>query len=83
MAAKRGFVSSFPLVAMHAELAIGCKRNPRLAVDMYTKAGTAGCIASMHRMGVVEMNGELGVRRDLEKATKWFKRAVAGTWRLI
>jgi hypothetical protein len=78
MAAKRGFAPACHAIATCAEKGKGCKRNIRLSLEMYTKAATAGNLNSMHRLGLAELNGELGLRPDVQKAVKWFKRASAG-----
>ncbi|KAJ3352389.1 hypothetical protein HDU91_006011 [Kappamyces sp. JEL0680] len=77
MAAKRGYPPALHAVAIFAEAGRGCKKNVRLALDMYTKAATSGELGAMYRLGRAEMDGELGLRKDPVKATKWFRRAAA------
>ena len=78
MAAKRGYAPGCHAIGRCAELGKGCKRSNRLSMEMYTKAATLGHIESMYRMGLAELRGELGLRSDVFKAAKWFKRAAAG-----
>lgn len=77
MAAKRGFAPACHAIGTCAEDGKGCKRNSRLALEMYAKSATAGNLESMYRLGRAEMDGDLGLRKDAVKATKWFKRAAA------
>lgn len=77
-AAKRGYAPACHALGKCAEEGKGCKKNLRLALEMYTKAATAGSLESMYRLGKAEMAGELRLKRDPVKATKWFKRAAAG-----
>jgi TPR repeat protein len=77
-AAKRGFAPACHAIGKCAESGKGCKKNMRLALEMYTKAATAGSLESMYRLGCAEMKGELRLKKDPVKATKWFKRAAAG-----
>jgi hypothetical protein len=79
MAAKRGYAPACHAIATCAEAGKGCKKSTRLALEMYTKAATAGNLDSMYRLGMAELNGDLGLRPDVNKAVKWFKRAAAGT----
>jgi hypothetical protein len=78
MAAKRGYAPACHAIACCAEAGQGCKKSTRLALEMYTKAATAGNLDSMYRLGLADLNGELGLRPDIQKAVKWFKRAAAG-----
>ena len=78
MAAKRGYAPACHAIGKCAEVGRGCKKSNRLSLEMYTKAATLGNIESMHRMGLAELNGDLGLRPDVFKAAKWFKRAAAG-----
>lgn len=76
-AAKRGYAPACFAIGQHAELGKGCKKNIRLALEMYSKAATAGNLQAMYRLGQAEMKGELGMKKDPVKASKWFKRAAA------
>lgn len=77
LAAKKSYAPSCHAVAECAEKGQGCRKNARLALDMYTKAATAGYKPSMLRLGLAEMNGELHLKPDILKAVKWFKRGAA------
>ena len=76
--AKRGYAPACHAIGKCAEIGNGCKKNLRLALEMYTKAATAGSLESMYRLGIAEMKGELKLKKDPFKAAKWFKRAAAG-----
>ena len=78
MAAKRGYAPGCFAIGKCAELGRGCKKSNRLSLEMYTKAATLGSLDAMYRMGLAELHGELGLRPDVFKAAKWFKRAAAG-----
>jgi TPR repeat protein len=82
MAAKRGYAPACHAIGVCAENGRGCKKNYRLALEMYTKAASAGNLDSMYRLGLAELEGSLGLRPDIEKAVKWFKRAIAGIRRI-
>ena len=77
-AAKRGYAPACHAIGIYAEIGKGCKKNLRLALEMYTKAATAGSLESMYRLGCAEMKGELKLKKDPVKATRWLKRAAAG-----
>ncbi|KAI8900445.1 hypothetical protein BC833DRAFT_581703 [Globomyces pollinis-pini] len=77
IAAKKGFAPACFAIGSCSEVGRGCKKNIRLATDMYLKAATAGNLDAMYRLGQAEMRGELGLHPDIVKATKWFKRAAA------
>jgi uncharacterized protein len=77
-AAKRGFAPACFAIGQCAEEGKGCKQNNRLALEMYSKAATAGNLQAMYRLGKAELEGSLGMKKDPVKATKWFKRAAAG-----
>ncbi|KAJ3320614.1 hypothetical protein HDV06_005132 [Boothiomyces sp. JEL0866] len=76
-AAKRSYAPACFKVADCAEYGKGCKKSQRLAMEMYTKAATAGNLDAMYRLGKAELNGSLGLHPDIHKAIKWFKRACA------
>jgi TPR repeat protein len=78
MAAKRGYAPACHAIGICAENGRGCKKNTRLALEMYNKAATSGDLHSMYRLGLAELHGSMGLKHDVQKAAKWFKRACAG-----
>lgn len=78
MAAKKFHHPSMHAVGKCAEFGIGCKKSKKLAIGMYSKAATAGNQDSMLRLGLANLNGELGLSKNINLALKWFKRGVAG-----
>jgi TPR repeat protein len=79
-AAKKNYPPALYAVGDCSEHGKGCTKSNKLAVSMYTKAATAGNKASMLRLGLAELNGELGLRKNINNAVKWFKRGAAGNF---
>ncbi|ORX61186.1 hypothetical protein BCR36DRAFT_408157 [Piromyces finnis] len=52
------------------------KRDNVKANQYYKKATSNNSTAGMYRLGKASLNGELGHRKDLKTAVKWFKRAL-------
>jgi TPR repeat protein len=52
------------------------KRDNVKANQYYKKAASNNNTAGMHRLGVACLKGELGHRKDVKSAVKWFKRAL-------
>ncbi|KAH6600728.1 hypothetical protein BASA50_002111 [Batrachochytrium salamandrivorans] len=77
-AAKRTYPPACYQVARCSEIGKGTKKSMRFSLQMYTKAATMGHRPSMHRLGVAEMKGELGLKADIRNAVRWFKRGAAG-----
>ncbi|KAJ3277724.1 hypothetical protein HK104_003033 [Borealophlyctis nickersoniae] len=77
LAAKRSHPPACHMVAKCAEHGQGTKKNNRIAVEFYTKAATAGHSPAMYRLGMAELTGELGLKRDPKKAVMWLKRGAA------
>ncbi|KAK6099541.1 Chitin synthase 4 [Batrachochytrium dendrobatidis] len=77
-AAKKMYPPACYQVARCSEQGRGTKKNYRFSLQMYTKAATIGHRPSMHRLGVAEMRGELGLKPDIRNAVRWFKRGAAG-----
>jgi TPR repeat protein len=76
-ASKKGHPAACYQVALASECGAGCSVNLKLAFQMFTKAATAGHKRSLFRLGMAELKGELGARKDPIKAIKWFKRGAA------
>ncbi|RKO90507.1 hypothetical protein BDK51DRAFT_15503 [Blyttiomyces helicus] len=77
LAAKRSHAGACHMVATCAELGRGTKKNHRLSVEFFTKAAKAGHKPAIYRMAIVELRGELGVKRDLKSAVNWLRRGAA------
>ena len=77
-AAKKGYPPAMHSVGECAEKGKGCKKNMKLALQMYTKSATTGNRDSMYRMAMAELNGELGLVKDIGRAVKWLKRGATG-----
>lgn len=77
-AAKKSHPPSCHSLGELTEEGKGCRKNKRLALEMYMKAATAGHVPSMVRLGRAERDGDLGLKPDINKAVRWFKRGAAG-----
>ncbi|KAI9007375.1 hypothetical protein BC832DRAFT_530668 [Gaertneriomyces semiglobifer] len=76
-AAKRSHPGACYMMGRCAERGRGTKKSSRLALEFYTKAATAGYKPALYRMGLAELKGELGLRKDPKKAVTWLRRAAA------
>ncbi|KAI9089449.1 hypothetical protein DFS34DRAFT_585595 [Phlyctochytrium arcticum] len=76
-AAKRSHAGACYLVAKCAERGLGTKKSNRVALEFYNKAAQAGFKPGLYRLGMIELRGEIGVRRDVRKAVVWLKRGAA------
>ncbi|CAO3590816.1 unnamed protein product [Absidia cylindrospora] len=54
---------------------LGTRKDSSKAVQFYRKAATLNHPGSMYRMGVAEVNGELGISKNARDGVKWLKRA--------
>ncbi|ORY98736.1 hypothetical protein BCR43DRAFT_436820 [Syncephalastrum racemosum] len=87
---KNEFEKAFPLFVQatkhhHADAAyraakcyedaLGCRRDKVKSVQFYRKAATLTHPAAMFRLGVAEVNGELGISKNPRDGVKWLKRA--------
>ncbi|KAI9323586.1 hypothetical protein BX666DRAFT_1888308 [Dichotomocladium elegans] len=54
---------------------LGTRREGSKAVQFYRKAATLSHPGAMYRLGVAEMNGELGISKNARDGVKWLKRA--------
>ncbi|KAI8149035.1 hypothetical protein BJV82DRAFT_505436 [Fennellomyces sp. T-0311] len=90
---KNEFDKAFPLFVQatkhhHADAAyraakcyedgLGCRKDSSKAVQFYRKAATQSHPAAMYRLGVAELNGELGISKNPRDGVKWLKRASEG-----
>ncbi|KAI9362666.1 hypothetical protein BD770DRAFT_381523 [Pilaira anomala] len=87
---KNEFDKAFPLFVQatkhhHADAAyraakcyedgLGCRRDYSKAVQFYKKAATLNHPGSMYRLGVADVNGELGLSKNPRDGVKWLKRS--------
>ncbi|KAI9275513.1 hypothetical protein BDA99DRAFT_495660 [Phascolomyces articulosus] len=90
---KNEFNQAFPLFVQatkkhHADAAyraakcyedgLGCSKDKSKAVQFYRKAATQSHPAAMYRLGIAELNGELGISKNARDGVKWLKRASEG-----
>ncbi|KAJ2959066.1 hypothetical protein NQZ79_g5457 [Umbelopsis isabellina] len=54
---------------------LGCRKDSAKAVQFYRKASTLNHPGAMYRLGVAELNGELGISKNPRDGVKWLKRA--------
>ncbi|KAF7721016.1 hypothetical protein EC973_005555 [Apophysomyces ossiformis] len=87
---KNEFDKAFPLFVQaskhhHADAAyraakcyedgLGSRKDSAKAVQFYRKAATLNHPGSMYRLGIAEVNGELGISKNARDGVKWLKRA--------
>ncbi|KAI8066626.1 hypothetical protein BC940DRAFT_239973 [Gongronella butleri] len=87
---KNEFDKAFPLFVQaakhhHADAAyrsakcyedgLGTRKDSSKAVNLYRKAATLNHPGAMYRLGVAEVNGELGISKNARDGVKWLKRA--------
>ncbi|KAJ3268006.1 hypothetical protein HDV01_003604 [Terramyces sp. JEL0728] len=77
IAAKKNYSPVFFKLGKCYEEGKGCKKSKRVAIEMYNKAAASGDLDAMYRLGLAELEGTLGLKPDIHKAIKWFKRASA------
>ncbi|KAI8637165.1 hypothetical protein BD408DRAFT_354256 [Parasitella parasitica] len=87
---KPDFGNAFPLFVQaakhqHADAAyraakcyedgLGCLKNRAKAVQYYKLAATLSHPGAMYRLGLADINGALGLQRDVKDGNKWLKRS--------
>ncbi|KAG1143351.1 hypothetical protein G6F37_007222 [Rhizopus arrhizus] len=87
---KNEFDKAFPLFVQatkhhHADAAyraakcyedgLGCRKDSAKAVQFYKKAATLNHPGAMYRLGVADVNGELGLSKNPRDGVKWLKRS--------
>jgi TPR repeat protein len=53
----------------------GCRRESGKSLQFYRKAGAAQHPGAMYRLGIAELNGELGLSKRPKEGVKWLKRS--------
>ncbi|GAN02322.1 HCP-like protein [Mucor ambiguus] len=87
---KPDFGNAFPLFVQaakhqHADAAyraakcyedgLGCLKNKSKAVQYYKIAATLSHPGAMYRLGLADINGALGLQRNVKDGNKWLKRS--------
>ncbi|KAI0077433.1 HCP-like protein [Panus rudis PR-1116 ss-1] len=75
LAAKHGHPDAAYRAGTCCENGWGCRRESAKAVQFYRKAAAALHPGAMYRLGIAELNGELGLSRNAKEGVKWLKRS--------
>ncbi|KAF8314047.1 HCP-like protein [Clavulina sp. PMI_390] len=75
LAAKHGHTDAAYRSGTCCENGWGCRRESSKAVQFYRKAGAASHPGAMYRLGLAELNGELGLAKSPREGVKWLKRS--------
>ncbi|ORE08593.1 HCP-like protein [Rhizopus microsporus var. microsporus] len=54
---------------------LGCLKNKSKAYQYYRLAATLNHPGAMYRLGLAELNGDLGLKRNVRDGNKWLKRS--------
>lgn len=75
LAAKHGHPDASYRAGTCCENGWGCRRESAKAVQFYRKAAAALHPGAMYRLGIAELNGELGLSKSPKEGVKWLKRS--------
>ncbi|KZO91273.1 HCP-like protein [Calocera viscosa TUFC12733] len=75
LAAKHGHPDASYRAGTCCENGWGCRRESAKAVQFYRKAAAALHPGAMYRLGLAELNGELGLSKRPKEGVKWLKRS--------
>ena len=75
IAAKHGHVDACYRAGTCCENGWGCRRDSAKAVQFFRKAGAAQHPGAMYRLGLADLNGELGLSKNAKEGVKWLKRS--------
>lgn len=75
LAAKHGHPDASYRAGTCCENGWGCRRESAKAVQFFKKAAAALHPGAMYRLGIAELNGELGLSRSPKEGVKWLKRS--------
>ena len=75
LAAKHGHPDAAYRAGTCCENGWGCRRETAKAVQFFRKAGAALHPGAQYRLGIAELNGELGLSRRPKEGVKWLKRS--------
>lgn len=73
-AAKHGHPASCFRAGQCFEKGWGCRKDTAKAVQFYRKAASSSYPEAMYRLGMAELNGELGLNNRQKEGFKWLKR---------
>ncbi|KAG6811269.1 hypothetical protein H0H92_008263 [Tricholoma furcatifolium] len=75
LAAKHGHPDACYRAGTCCENGWGCRRESGKALTFFRKAGASQHPGAMYRLGIAELNGELGLSRSPKEGVKWLKRS--------
>ncbi|KAL8286511.1 hypothetical protein RQP46_004528 [Phenoliferia psychrophenolica] len=75
LAGKHGHADACFRAAQCCENGWGGKRDQTKAVTLYRRAAVLTHPGAMHRLGLAEINGEMGLSKRPREGVKWLKRA--------
>ncbi|KAL6301308.1 HCP-like protein [Sparassis latifolia] len=75
LAAKHGHPDASYRAGTCCENGWGCRRESAKAVQFYKKASASLHPGAMYRLGIAELNGELGFSKSPREGVKWLKRS--------
>ena len=75
LAAKHGHPDSAYRAGTCCENGWGCRRESAKAVQFFRKAAASLHPGAMYRLGIAELNGELGLSKRPKEGVKWLKRS--------
>ncbi|KAG6856822.1 hypothetical protein H0H87_000295 [Tephrocybe sp. NHM501043] len=75
LAAKHGHPDAAYRAGTCTENGWGCRRESAKALTYFRKAGAAQHPGAMYRLGIAELNGELGLSKSPKEGVKWLKRS--------
>ena len=75
LAAKHGHPDAAYRAGTCCENGWGCRRESPKAVQFFRKAAAALHPGAMYRLGIAELNGELGLAKRPREGVKWLKRS--------
>lgn len=75
LAAKHGHPDASYRAGTCCENGWGCRRETAKALQFFRKAGAALHPGAQYRLGIAELNGELGLSKRPREGVKWLKRS--------
>lgn len=75
LAAKHGHPDAAYRAGTCCENGWGCRRESPKAIQFFRKAAAALHPGAMYRLGIAELNGELGLAKRPREGVKWLKRS--------
>ena len=75
LAAKHGHPDAAYRAGTCCENGWGCRRESAKSLQFFRKAGASQHPGAMYRLGIAELNGELGLSKRPKEGVKWLKRS--------